>query len=200
MIRDADYFERVTGGLRAAAELSRRESDPERALVPLTRAAGEVLGDREAGRRLGALKPGERDFVCSGIFFAAPAQDHLILLAEHGFPPEQHRLRIDIGDSRPGHTVRTGEAVVLSNTDRDPMFRQILKTARMGSALYLPMVWQGRVFAMFNVAAQARGTYEETDLRLGLLFADLAAATWIALDGPRFLAELAASLPPWPAS
>lgn len=200
MARDVAYFERAARGLRGAAELSRQETDPERALTHLTRIAGEVLGDREAGGRPGALKPGERDFTCNGIFFAAPERDHLILLAEHGFPPAQHRLRIGIMDSRPGHTVRTGEAVVLSNTDHDKVFRQILSTARMGSALYLPMSWQGRVLAMFNVAAQARGTYEETDLRMGLLFADLAAATWIALDGPRFLAEVSASLPPWSGS
>jgi hypothetical protein len=30
-----------------------------------------------------------------------------------------------------------------------------------------------------------------------MLFANLAAATWIALDGPRFLEGVVASLPAW---
>src|SRR5262245_14394179 len=117
MARDTAYYERVAQGLRQAAEASRVESDPERALSHLTLTATDVLGDLEAGRRTGALKPGERPFFCSGVFFAAPRRDHLILVAEHGYPPEQRRARISIMDSRPGYTVRTGEPVVLPNTD-----------------------------------------------------------------------------------
>jgi hypothetical protein len=59
------------------------------------------------------------------------------------------------------------------------------------------MKWGGDVIGMFNVAAMARYTFEETDTRTGILFADLAAATWMALGGPRHLAAIIASLPPW---
>lgn len=195
-----DQFSHVTAVLAAlltASAEARSAGDPESAVSALTRAARACLGDPEARLRPGALKPGERDFGVSGIFFAAPARDHLILIAEHDFPPEQHRLRISMRDSRPGYVVRTGEAVVLPNTDQDTMFRQILSTARMGSALYAPVVWRGTVLGMFNVAAQARNTYDRGDLDLLLHFADLAAAVWVAQGGPDFLARLADSLPPW---
>jgi hypothetical protein len=48
---------------------------------------------------------------------------------------------------------------------------------------------------MFNVAAEARYALSEIDRDMGMLFANLAAATWIALDGPRFLDQVFASLP-----
>jgi hypothetical protein len=59
------------------------------------------------------------------------------------------------------------------------------------------MLWQDQVLGMFNIASQARNTYDEVDLRMGLLFGNLASATWMALDGPHFLADVVASLPPW---
>jgi len=40
---------------------------------------------------------------------------------------------------------------------------------------------------MFNVAAQARNTYDATDLKIALLFPNLAAATWVALQLPSLL-------------
>ena len=196
-MKDLGYFERVMLGLQQAAEASRGETDAEAAVEHITRIARDVLGDPDSAKRPGALRPGERDIKVSGIFFAAPKRDHLLLFADHGFPAEQRHLTISITDSRPGHTVRTGEPVVLRNTDNDAMFRQILKTARMGSALYAPVVWQAQVLGMFNIAAQARNTYNATDLKFALLFANLAAATWVALDGPHDLARVVSALPPW---
>lgn len=187
-MKDATYFERVMRGLREAAEKSQLEPEPEGALRQITHQAWAVLGDPDAGKRPGGLKPGERDFKVSGIFFITRRRDQLMLMAEHEFPAEQHRLRISITDSRPGYTARTGEPVVASNTDNDPMFRQILKTARMGSAVFVPLVWQSEVLGVLTVAAQARNTYDTTDLEIAILFANLAAATWIALDGPNYLA------------
>ena len=189
---DETYFERVTRGLQEAAEASRVESEPERALSHITRIAQQVLGDPEAGTRAG-----EGAFRCSGVFLVAPSRDYLILFAENGYPPEQHRARISVMDSNPGLVVRTGKPKIVPNTDKDPNFRQILSTVRVGSSCYLPVVWQRQVIGMFNVAAEARYTLSEVDLRMGLLFANLSAATWVALGGPSVLERVVASLPPW---
>jgi GAF domain-containing protein len=184
------YFERVTRGLQEAAEASRIESDPERALSHITRIAQAALGNVERTQS-------EGDFRCSGVFLLAPSGDHLILLAEHGYPPEQHRARISIMDSNPGLVVRTGKSKIVPNTDEDPNFRQILSAIRVGSSCYLPVIWQRQVLGMFNVAAAARYALSEIDRDMGMLFANLAAATWIALDGPRFLEQVSTSLPRW---
>jgi hypothetical protein len=103
MADKAAYFERITRGLQEAAEASRVESNPEQALSHITRIAQATLGHAERNES-------EGDFRCSGVFLLAPSRDYLILLAEHGYPPEQHRARISIMDSNPGLVVRTALA------------------------------------------------------------------------------------------
>lgn len=195
--KDAQFFERLIAELRFATSMADRETHPEAALRHYTRSARAILGDLDAGKKPGALRPGERDFRVSGVFFAAPARDHLILVADHDFPAEQRYLRISINDSRPGHTVRNAAPVVVPNTDVDTNFRKILSSARMGSAVYCPMLWDGQAIGMFNVAAQARGTFDGTDLQAAMLFADAATGRWMAKGGPHYIAGLADALGPW---
>ena len=54
---------------------------------------------------------------------------------------------------------------------------------------------QGQVIGMFNTAAQARYIYDETDMRMQVLFAGMAAASWMAIGRPAYLAMLSANLP-----
>jgi hypothetical protein len=80
--------------------------------------------------------------------------------------------------------------LVLANTDEVPDFRQILKTARMGSALFGPMVWRGHMLGQVLTAAQARHTYGPIDLDLFMGFAHVAAAVFVAHGGPAWLRTL----------
>jgi hypothetical protein len=50
------------------------------------------------------------------------------------------------------------------------------------------------------LAAEARHALSEIDRDMGLLFANLAAATWIALDGPCFFEQVFTSLSRWSAT
>ena len=161
--------------------------DAESALALLTAAVRELLGDKEAHLRPGALKVGERQFSVSGVFLIEPDGGHHLLVAEHGFPPEQHRLRVPIDVGHPGRVVARQQPLLLANTDDDPGFRQILKTARMGSALYGPMFWSGRMLGQLVTASQARHTYGAPDLEILIAFAHVAAAVYVAHGGPEFL-------------
>lgn len=195
-----DYYERVTAGLAEALAKSRDAPHPEAAVTCFTAATWRVLGDPARLARPDALKPGETQFVVSGCFFLAPSGDHMILCAPNGFPPEQSHARISATDSRPGHTVRTGIPAVVPNTDIDPIFRQILSSGVVGCSVYVPVLWDGKVIGMFNTAAQARYFFDERDLAMQVIFAAAAAATWMAKDGPDYLAALSASLPAWKAA
>jgi GAF domain-containing protein len=187
-------FNRLHGdalkALREAGNAALAASGVEQALLPLSTTVHGLLGDKEAHLRSGALKPGERQFSVAGYFMVTPDRKQHILLAEVGFPAEQHRLRIGIDLGHPGWVVRNRKALILANTDLDPEFKQILKTARMGSALYAPLWWRGELFGQLVLASQARNTYEETDLEILLAFANLAASLWMAHGGPAFLAGL----------
>ena len=183
----ATFRERAVQALYEAGKAANAEPAAEAALAILTRGAFDLLGDRRAHERAGALKPGERQFFVSGVFLVEPRETGHRLVAQHGFPPEQHRLHIPLDIAHPGWVYRNRVPLILANTDDDPNFAQILKTARMGSALYGPMLYEGRMLGQFIMAAQARHTFGHPDLEVLLAFAQLAAALHVAKDGDAFL-------------
>jgi len=164
--------------------------DVESALSYLTAATREVLGDKEAHLRPGGLRAGERQFVVSCIFLITADRQHNLLVAEHGFPPEQRRLRIPLDFGPPGWVVQHQRPRIIANTDEAPDFRQILKTSHMGSTLYGPMFWRGQMLGQVLTAAQARHTYSALDLDIFMGFAHVAAAVYMAHGGPEWLRTL----------
>ena len=176
--------------LAEATRAANASPDVESALRHLTAGTQEVLGDKEAHLRPGGLRAGERQFTNSGIFLITPDRQYNLLVAEQGFPPEQYRLRIPIDLGHPGQVVHKQRPVVLANTDESPDFRQILTTARMGSAMFGPMVWRGQMLGQILTAAQARHTYSALDLDIFMGFAHVAAAVYIAHGGPEWLRTL----------
>ena len=136
------------------------------------------------------MKDGEHQFFVSGFFLVSPDRQSHILVAEHGFPPAQHRLTIPIALGHPGWVYNHLKPLILANTDQHPDFERILKSARMGSALYGPMIWRGRMIGQLITAAQARDTFEAADLEILVLAARAATAVYMALDGPAFVESL----------
>jgi hypothetical protein len=176
--------------LAEATQAANDAPDVERALRYLTAATQEVLGDKEAHLRPGGLRAGERQFVVSGIFLITVDRQHNLLVAEHGFPPEQRRLRIPLDFGPPGWVVQHQRPRIIVNTDEAPDFRQILKTSHMGSTLYGPMFWRGEMFGQVVTAAQARSTYSSIDLDLFMGFVHVATAVYMAHGGPGWLQTL----------
>jgi hypothetical protein len=187
--RQAGFREALVA-LGRAAQAACAAEHPEAALRQITALCPVVLGDQDAHRRPGALRPAERQFSVSGVFLVTPDARHNLLVAEVGFPPEQHRLRIDLALGHPGWVVTHQRPLLLANTDEDPEFTQILKTARMGSAMYAPMIWKGRFLGQLVLASQARNTYRQPDLEILIPYAEVATALWVAHDGPAFLRSL----------
>jgi hypothetical protein len=193
MMTERDIHALRAEALATLAEATRAANealDVESALRNLTAATQAVLGDKGAHLRPGGLRAGEHQFTDAGIFLITPDRPYNLLVAEHGFPPEQHRLRIPIDLGHPGQVVQHQRPLVLANTDESPDFRQILKTARMGSAVFGPMFWQGQMLGQIITAAQARHTYSAIDLDLLMCFAHVAAAVYIAHGGPAWLRTL----------
>ena len=179
--------------LATLAEATRAANDVpdvESALGHLTAATQGVLGNKEAHLRPGGLRAGERQFVVSGIFLITVDRQHNLLVAEHGFPPEQRRLRIPLDFGPPGWVVQHQRPRIIANTDEAPDFRQILKTSHMGSTLYGPMFWRGEMFGQVVTAAQARSTYSSIDLDLFMGFVHVATAVYMAHGGPGWLQTL----------
>jgi hypothetical protein len=162
----------------------------EAALSAISAGAWTALGDPTARERPGALKAGEHQFAVSGYFMLSPDGAETILVAEHGFPTEQHRLRIPSDLAHPGWVVQNRKPLLLANTDDDEGFKQILKTARMGSAMYSPMIWGETFIGLLITASQARNTYGPDDHAAHQAFANAAAAVYMAHGGPAFTQTL----------
>lgn len=166
---------------------------PEDAMRAIARGCFDLLGDRAAHLRPGALKEGERQYFVAGCFFVTPDRDWHMLVGSLGFPPEQQRLLVPIDGGHPGWVYANRSKLLLENTDEHGTFRQYLKTSRMGSTIFAPIMWRGTFHGQLIMAAQARGTMRPVDLAVIVACSRIAAGAWIAQDGPDWLAQ---SYPP----
>jgi hypothetical protein len=186
----------LRGALAAidAAGLAAANADgPEAAIHALASAYHGVLGDRDAHLAPGALKPGERQYFVAGGFFVTPDARYHMLVGSVNFPPEQQRLMVPIDGGHPGWVYANRSTLILKNTDEHGAFRQYLKTSRMGSTIFAPIIWQGAFLGQMIMAAQARYTMRDEDLAVLVMAARIATGLWVAHGGP---AWLAASYPP----
>ena len=71
------------------------------------------------------------------------------------------------------------QPLLLENTDEHSNFEQILKTARMGSAMYSPLTLHGKFVGQFITASQARNTYDNEDF---IVHQSLAGCASLVLD------------------
>jgi hypothetical protein len=165
---------------------------PEEAIAAIVAAYYPLLGDREAHLKPGALKAGERQYMVAGAFMVTPDKRHHMLVGNVGFPPEQRRLMVPIDGGHPGWVYANRSKLILKNTDDHGEFRQYLKTSRMGSTVFAPLIWKGEFLGQIIMAAQARHTMRDQDLAALVAFSGLACAVWVAQGGPAWLERNAA--------
>lgn len=164
-------------------------TDLESAWRELARFCVAHLGDPQAHTVPGAMAEGQTQYKISGCFVLTPDTQHHMLVGNVGFPAEQARLMIPIDGGHPGWVYTHRQDLLLGDTAQSTTaFKQYLKTSRMGSALYCPMVSQQQFIGMFVMAAQAKHTLRESDMSVMRLVAHLAVALWHAHGGPAWLA------------
>jgi len=178
----------ILGLIESAGQAALDADNAEAAIRVLARACFDTLGDREAHLRPGALLPGERQYFIAGAFMVAPDLRHHMLVGNIGFPPEQERLMVPIDGGHPGRVYASRRKLILENTDQHGEFRQYLKTSRMGSTLFAPMIWKGQFLGQLVMAAQARYTMRECDLEAIVALSRVATGAWVAHGGPAWLA------------
>ena len=156
-------------------------------LKAFSTAAMKTLGDPSAAKIPGNLKANEYQFSVAGFFLHIPERKESCLVAEQGFPMEQHRLCIPDDVGHPGWVVKHKKPLLLSNTDEHSDFKQILKSARMGSAMYSPMFSSGTFIGQFITASQARQTYRIQDHEIHQVYTSCANLVFNALNGSSIL-------------
>ena len=190
-MRDIAAFQReaMRALTRAGAQAS-AAAGPEEAIRVITETLPRLLGDKESHLQPGNLKEGETQQFACGCFVVTPDGKFNLLVAPVNFGPAQRYLKIDIALGHPGSVVKNKQPMLLANTDTHKSFIKILDTFRAGSAVFAPLIWRGDAVGVIVCASQARNTYSETDLEVHVAFSHLAAALWIAHQGPAYLSEL----------
>lgn len=190
MLTDQSLAAQTIAVMEDAGQQALDAPDPESAIRVLALACHVLLGDREAHLRPGALLPGERQYFIAGAFMVAPDRQYHVLVGNVGFPQEQERLMVPIDGGHPGHVYQTRRKLILKNTDDHGAFRQYLKTSRMGSTLFAPMIWKGEFIGQLVMAAQARHTMRDEDLAALVAVSKIATAAWVAHGGPQWLQDM----------
>ena len=134
------------------------------------------LAATEAEREAVGVRP-------SGFFLFTLDRQQLQLHAGVNFPPEQIDMRIEADFGLPGIVVRTVEPLVVTNTDEDPRFEQIINVGRAGSTCQAPIVVKGRCEGMAFVASMAKNIFWPEDVKTLTVFAALASAAILASGG-----------------
>lgn len=185
--KDVGHEKTVLSAIADGGQAALAAADPEEALAAIVRSYHHVLGDRTAHEKDGSLKPGERQYFVAGAFVLTPDARYHMLVGNAGFPAEQQRLLVPADAGDPGWVYANRQGLLVENTDNHGNFRQYLKTSRMGSAIYAPMLWKGTFLGQVIIAAQARNTMRASDLEALTAISRLAAAVWIAHEGPAWL-------------
>ena len=121
----------------------------------------------------------------SGFFLFTADRRQLQLHAGLDFPPEQIGMRMAADFGLPGIVVSTVEPLVVTNTDEDPRFEQIISVGRAGSTCQAPIVVEGRCEGMSFVASMAKNIFWPEDVTTLAVFASLASAAIRAAGGHR---------------
>jgi hypothetical protein len=186
----ASFYKRATETLAYVASEGSKAAGSEEALTLVTEAARTILGDRSRAAETGNLKDGEKDQYACGMFFVLPGGEKQMLLAPQNYGPEQNHMVIGTDIGHPGWVIANRKPLILKNTDDHGSFVKILKTFRGGSVVYAPIEWNGEFFGQIICAAQARNVMDDQDLDVLGALANLAAALWVAHEGPQQLRSI----------
>jgi len=156
----------------------------EEALWTVTRTLPSLFGNRSREHRL------DEPTSAAAAFMATPDRQYHLITAPVNFRPEQYHELVAIDLGHPGVVARTRRGIFLADTNHHETFVKILQTFRAGSAMQLPMLWKGDYLGVLICANAARGAFEELDFEAMEAFAALAAALWVAHEGPAWLCTI----------
>jgi len=123
----------------------------------------------------------------SGAFMVTPDMNYHMLVANIGFPDEQNHLLIPIDGGHPGHVWRTKAPLLLTSTVTNTDFKQYLKTARMGSVVFTPIM-KGDVFlGQFITATKEPDQMTVRDLNLSGIMSTIAFEAWSRNGGQEIM-------------
>jgi signal transduction histidine kinase len=173
------------------AHLYQEVDDRARRLEAVRAVTGAILAGAQRADLLGVVVRQARDLAGADLAtLTAPAgEDRLMVEAADGLGADQLRGTVfPVEGSVSGEVMRTGKAVALADASADERTAQPMVGARIGPALFIPLVARGRRFGTLQVGNAVGGPpLREAAVQLLESFAEQAA---VALEHARLQQEL----------
>lgn len=176
--------ENVLLALKRVLQQAAGVENAEQALWIITRTLPSLFANRSGDHGRGEPTS------AAAAFMATRDRRYHLITAPVNFRPEQYHELVAIDLGHPGIVARTRRGIFLADTTHHETFVKILQTFRAGSAMQLPMLWKGDYLGVLICASAARGAFEELDFAVMEAFAALAAALWVAHEGPAWLGTI----------
>jgi putative nucleotidyltransferase with HDIG domain len=93
------------------------------------------------------------------VFGYIPEEGRLELVYSHGLLPFESEMAVPSDYGLMARVVHEGETVLVTDTDREPDYRQLIRSRRLRSAMYSPLRWRDDVYGVALVGSERREAF-----------------------------------------
>ncbi len=112
-------------------------------------------------------------FDAGGVFLIDPEEKQLRSLVTIGYPGDDEKVRLKIGQGLIGHVANTGEPVIVADVSGDPHYVEAHEGTR--SEIVVPVRVDSRIIGVFNLESNRPAAFDKRDQKLLAAFASQAA-------------------------
>jgi HD-GYP domain-containing protein (c-di-GMP phosphodiesterase class II) len=112
----------------------------------------------------------------------------MVVVASTGISESEADISVPLGYGVMGKVLRTGEPILLEDTDVEHDYRQLLESYRIRSAIYAPLKWREELYGVVFAGNQERLSFSENDLNL---LSALCVQAALAIHNSRLYSDLA---------
>ena len=113
--------------------------------------------------------------------------ENLVVAASSGVSDNESNLSIPADYGMAGRVLKTKEPLLVSDTDAEQAYRQLLESQRIRSGIYAPMKWREEAYGVVFAGKQVRESFSENDLNL---LSALSVQAALAIHNSRLYSDL----------
>lgn len=121
------------------------------------------------------------------IFSFDQGQEQLVVAASDGVSESEANLSIPATYGLAGKAFLGKTSILLTDTDKEREFRQLLESQRIRSAIFAPMKWREEVYGIAFAGSQKKDGFNENDLNL---LTALSVQAGLAIHNSRLYSDL----------
>lgn len=141
-----------------------REIEQKDLLVNISKSLTQTLELRALlAKTLSQIK-GLLPFQSGGIFLYNAEKTELYQAAGEGLYEDEMKMQLNPEMGFPGIVAQTNKSMLVGDLEQDPRFRPILRTARINSAIYVPIALDREVYGTICLWSPEKAAYSQSNL------------------------------------